>query len=319
MKMKRRDMFVVVILLVYAISMITPAFAAGYPDYFAICADKPAGYKDFTPHYEYKDYDSEPHFPPGSTIYVYVEATGKTKQDKKTGEYAPKIEFKLEGQRMPTGYEFSASTTSDKRINDDKSMSKKTYGIMSFGVEKDAVEGKYRIQITAFDKYDKNKEIAKTPYIYFHVRENATLYPPYDYIYKDFNITPNPSFFGQTVTASVNVTNVGGRGDLKGEDIVLHYDGKNQTKNLKLVKDETQRVEFKLSKNELDTVGTYNFTIGDLNETLVVSEQESSGGAGASGAGAGGSTASTEAPGFTMLSAISGIAIALYAAGRRKG
>ena len=314
--MKRRNTLTAVILLIYVISMATPVLAA-FPEYVAICADSPAGYNDFTPHYQYKDYDSEPHFPPGSTVYVYVEETGKTVQDIKTGQFSPSLGFSMV-VTGPLGYTTSSSTSSSVRINDAKTLTKKTFAVLSYGIPGDAVEGKYKIKITVTDSYDGGKIIAKSPYIYFQVKKNANLYPPYEYTYDDLSITPNPAKLGQTVTVSVNVTNIGGRGDLKGEDVILLYDGKNLTTNLHLVDDETKKVEFKLSKNELDAVGTYNFAIGDLNGALVLEEQEPPSGTSSNGGG-GDAARRTEAPGFTTVYMIAAIAIVIYLMSRRNG
>ena len=128
--MQIRWVVVSIVLLLYTISMISPVHAVPFVDKAVICADKPAGYDDFTSHYQFKGYSSKPQFPPGSTVYIYVEATGKTREDTKTGQYKPNIEFVMEGERLKTGGTFSASTSSDKRINDEITSYKKTYGII---------------------------------------------------------------------------------------------------------------------------------------------------------------------------------------------
>lgn len=313
--MNGRNIVILAVLLTLAISMVEPVFALEDVDYFAVCADKPVGWKDFTPHYLWKNYDSMLEFPPGSTVYIYVEDTGRTKEDLKTGHMSPSIGFELTGERLPTGYTFSASSSSDYRINNDLTPTKRTYGILSFSIEGDAVEGKYRIRITTKDNNDGGKAIGRTPYIYFYIRENATMYPPYNYTYKDLKIAPNPAELGETVTVSVNVTNIGGKGSTKGKDVVLYYNNRTLTNNLHLGDDELKILEFKLSKEELKNVGTYNITIGDLNDTLVVKEKPTP--------PPGGGTTSDDrrraAPGFEALYAVSGIVIAIYLMSKRRG
>jgi len=306
---------VIMVLLMCVISMVIPVSAVTPLDPVVICADKPVGYKDYTPHYQFKDEDSEPCFPPGSTIYIYTEAVGKTTEDKKTGQFKPNIGFNMVGERLPTGYTFSASASSDKRLNDDKTPIKKTYGIISHSIEKDAVEGKYRIRVTATDKNDGNKVIGVSPYFYLRIQEGTTVYPPYEFAYKDLEITPNPIDYGQTVTISVNVTNIGGKGDTKGENVTLLYGNEEIATSLHLADDETKEVEFKLSKNELSDIGTYNITIGDLNDTLVVQQVAST----SDGAEASGGRGRSATPGFEVIYAISGIAIVVYMMSRRKG
>ncbi|MDY6960192.1 MAG: PGF-CTERM sorting domain-containing protein, partial [Halobacteriota archaeon] len=254
--------------------------------------------------------------PPGTTVYFYLEARGDTKEDPKTGQFKPNIGFSLEGERSATGYTFTSSASSDVRINDDKTSTKKTFVVMSYGIEADAVEGKYRIQVTARDKNDDNKVIGTTPNLYFEVRKDASQYSPYDYSYKDLGISPDPAELGQTVTVSVNVTNNGGKGNLKGEDIVMYYEDKNSTMTLHLVDDETKKVEFKLSKTELDEVGTYNVTIGDLNGTIVMNEPVEATSSGSSGSGSNGPARRT--PGFTSIYAALGILAVAYLMNRRR-
>lgn len=306
--------FSIMVLLIFAISMAVPVSALTYVDKLVICADDPEGYKDYTPHYQWKGYDNELVFPPGATIYVYIEEKGKTKEDTKTGQFTPNIGFKMEGV-SPTGRIFSASTTSSKRINDDKTPYKKTYGVVKFTTDKDILEGKYRINFTTIDNNDGNRLVGNSPNIYFTVKENATLYPPYDFSFKDLTITPNPINLGQAVTVSVNVTNIGGKGDTKGENITLSIDGDEIVTKLHIEDEETEEVDFKLTKKELDSVGVYNITIGDLNDTLVVQETASS-----SSSGDGGSDGGTgRTPGFEVIYAISGIALVVYLMSRKRG
>ena len=316
--MNRRSVIITIVMLLYAISMVTPALAGGgYIDRYAICADKPAGYKDFTAHYQYKDANSVPQFPPGTTVYLYLEATGDTKEDTKTGQFKPNIGFSMEGERLSTGYTFAASAGSDVRVNDDRTSTKKTFAVISYGIEGDAVEGKYRVHVTATDKNDGNKVIGTTPNLYFEVRKDASQYSPYDYSFKDLIISPDPAELGQTVTVSVNVTNDGGKGNLNGEDIVMYYGDKNSTMTLHLVDEETKNVEFKLSKTELEDVGTYNITIGDLNDTIVVNEPVQPSSDGSSG-GIAGRLPERRAPGFTSIYAVAGILAVAYLMSRRK-
>ena len=271
--MRTRGVVIGVILLIFAISMIEPVLAVPFVDKAVICADKPKGYDDYTAHYQFKGYSSEPYFPPGSTVYIYVEATGKAVENSKTGQFEPNIKFEMEGERLETGGTFSASTSSDKRVSDEVKEYKKTYGVISYKIDNDAISGKYRIKIVAKDKNDGNKIVAMGPYLSFYVQKNASLFPSYKYEYKNLNITPNPAEFGQTVTVSVNVTNQGGKGDLKGKDVVVFYNGKKLTSNLHLNDGETKKLEFKLSENELTKVGTFSIVIGDLKDTLVVNEK----------------------------------------------
>lgn len=315
--MQKRGILVRVILLIYILSMVAPVLAVSFVDNAVICADKPAGYEDFTPHYQFKGYSSEPHFPPGSTVYIYVEATGKTKENTKTGQYEPSILFEMEGERLPTGGTFSASTSSDKRINDAVTSSKKAYGVISYKIDKDAIEGRYRIKIIAKDKNDGNNIIARGPYMQFQVQKNATLYAPYNFKYKDLNITPNPAKLGQTVTVFANVTNIGGKADLKGKDVSLFYGSKKLTDNLHLSDDETKKIEFKLSENELNEIGIYNIIIGDLNGTLVVEELKEAPSPSKTKTPDGGRR--TVTPGFEVIYAVFGIVVVVYLMNKRKG
>ncbi|MDY6959677.1 MAG: PGF-CTERM sorting domain-containing protein, partial [Halobacteriota archaeon] len=225
------------------------------------------------PYQQFRGYSSEPRFPPGSTVYIYVEATGKAKEDTKTGQYKPNIKFDMEGTRVKTGGKFSASTTSDKRTNDDISPYKKAYGVISYKIDEDSIEGRYSIKIIAKDLNDGGNIVGRGPYLAFYVDKNASLYPSYKFEYSDLNITPNPAELGQTVTVSLNVTNTGGKGDLKGEDVDLTINGiKTLTKNVHLVDDETKMIEFKLTKDQLNETGDYSIRVEDLRETLSIEE-----------------------------------------------
>ena len=108
----------------------------------------------------------------------------------------------------------------------------------------------------------------------FNVKKNSSLYSSYRFVYKNLSITPNPAKFGQTVTVTVNVTNIGGKGDLKGKEVTLFYDDKKLTDNLHLSDDESKKIEFKLSENELSKIGSYNIIIGDQTGILDVEEIE---------------------------------------------
>ncbi|MDY6930381.1 MAG: PGF-CTERM sorting domain-containing protein [Halobacteriota archaeon] len=316
--MKGRSIIIAVVLLFYLISSITPALAGGYIDKYVICADKPAGYKDFTPHYQFKDENSIPQFPPGATVYLYLEATGVTKEDTKTGQFKPSIGFSMSGERLSTGSTFTGSASSDVRINDDKTSTKKTFAVISYKIESDAVEGKYRMQVTARDKNADDNVIGTTPNLYFEVRKDASQYLPYDYIFKDLTISPGPAELGQTVTISVNVTNNGGKGNLKGEDIVMNYgEDMNSTMTLHLADEEMRKVEFKLSKTELEEAGTYNVTIGDLNGTIVVNEPVQTTSDGSTGTGSDDGPV-RRTPGFTSIYAAFGILAVAYLMNRRR-
>jgi hypothetical protein len=259
----------------------TPAALASEPVYgpgnsimAVICVEANNTYKGFVPHYN-------DHFPPGSTVKIYVEAEGKTKKDMKTGEYKPSITFKMTGTR-PTGGTFTASTSSSKLINHDSTLYKETYGVISFSVGKDVATGDYRFRVEARDRNKGNELIGRTPYMHFYVYEDATLYPPINYVYTNLTIDPDPVEVGKTVKVTVNVTNLGGKGNWKGETVYLNVDGMEiaARKKLKLDHNENTTAEFSLTKRELGEVpATFNVSIGGLNKTLVLKEKTSSAGA----------------------------------------
>ena len=261
-----------------------------------ICAEA-KGYKDYVPHHN-------DHFPPGSAVKIYVEASGKTKEDKITGEYIPKVRFKMSGTR-PTGAEFTASASSSKLTNHDRTVYKKTYGIISFSLPNNAAEGKYRFRIEATDSNKKGELIGRTPYMYFYVHEGATLYPPINYVYSDLKIEPNPADVRKRVTVSVNVTNLGGKGNWKGETVYLDVDEMKVTssKKLKLANNENTTLIFKLTKKELgEKPRTFNVSIGGLNERLELREKAANpGGAGTAPEPTAGGGAKTEVPGFSIV------------------
>ena len=238
-----------------------PVYGPGNSIMAVICVEAKE-YKDYVPHYN-------DHFPQGSTVKIYVEADGKTKKDMKTGEYKPSIKFTMTGTR-PTGPDetFTASTSSSKLINHDSTQYKETYGIISFSLPKDVAIGDYRFRVEAIDLNNYNHLIGRTPYMHFYVYEDATLYPPINYTYSDLTIEPNPAVVGTTVTATVNVTNSGGKGNWKGETVYLDVNGTEvkATKTLKLDNNENTTVTFRLTKKELGEVPAYfNISIGGLN------------------------------------------------------
>jgi cell division protein FtsI/penicillin-binding protein 2 len=94
-----------------------PVYGPGNSIMAVICVETNNTYKGFIPHYN-------DHFPPGSTVKIYVEASGKTTKNDITGEYKPSIQFKMTGTR-PTGATFTASTSSSKMINHDKTPHRK--------------------------------------------------------------------------------------------------------------------------------------------------------------------------------------------------
>ena len=278
-----------------------------------ICVDAKGDYKDYVPHYN-------DHFPPGSTVKIYVEASGKTTEDMVTGERKPSIQFKMTGTR-PTGATFTASTSSSKLINHDKTLYKETYGIISFSIGKDVAIGDYRFRVEATDSNRKGERIGRTPFMHFYVYENATLYPPINYTYSNLTIEPNPAVVGTTVTVTVNVTNSGGKGNWKGESVYLALNDTEvkETKTLKLANDENDTATFRLTKKELGEVSaTFNISIGGLNETLILKEKApppaiTPGSGGAAGG-------KPEVPGFTAVSAIAAFSFVLmYRRLHRKG
>jgi hypothetical protein len=284
-------------------SLLTPVLGVSSLDKVVICAEKPEGYKDYTPHYQYRGPGSIPRFPPGSTVYVYVEATGTTEVDDETGQYEPDIEFKLECVR-PTDSTFTKKVDSDELINEDRSPFKRTYDTIEIKLDKDAAEGKYEFVVEARDKNAGNIIIGTTPCMYFYVDENATIFPPTEYIYTDLEVEPEISKVGKTVTVSVNIVNLGGIGNKKGENVVLFLNGEQKSvKNVKLEHDESKVVEFKLKK-ELDRPGAYKIEVGDLSGEVTMGEREEV-------------PSERRVPGFTVIPAIIGIISIAYLMKRR--
>jgi hypothetical protein len=252
-------------------------------------------------------------------VKIYVEASGKTTKNDVTGEYKPSIQFKMTGTR-PTSATFTASTSSSKMINHDKTLYKETYGIISFSIGKDAKIGDYRFWVEATDSNKGGERIGRTPYMHFYVYEDATLYPPINYTYSNLTVEPNPAEVGTTVTVTVNVTNLGGKGNWKGETVYLDVNGTEvkAAKTLKLANDENTTVTFRLTKNELGAVpASFNVSIGGLNETLILKEKAPPPTTTPDSGAAGGKTA---VPGFTVVFAIAAFSfVIIYRHLSRKG
>jgi uncharacterized protein YfaS (alpha-2-macroglobulin family) len=273
-----------------------------------ICAEA-KGYKDYVPHHNN-------HFPPGSTVKIYVEASGKTKEDTITGEYIPKVQFKMSGTR-PTGASFSGSGSSrDDPLNHDRTLYKNVYGIISFSIPKNAVEGRYKFKIEAFDNNKDRMRIGQVAGMTFYVNNDATLYPPINYTYSNLTIEPNPADVGTTVTVSVNVTNLGGKGNWKGETVYLDVDGMEikAVKTLKLANNENETLIFKLTRKELgEGPKTFNVSIGGLNETLEwkLKEKGANPNSGTASKPTGEGGAKTKVPGFSIVYAVAAF-VALF-------
>ncbi|HEC57142.1 MAG TPA: hypothetical protein ENI32_04570 [Candidatus Syntrophoarchaeum butanivorans] len=253
-----------------------------------VCTDV-YGYKNYSAHYN-------DHFPLGSTVKVYVEATGKTSRDLSTDEYKPSITFELEGTKppYPPGQEFTASASSSTLTNHDKSATKRTYAVISFTISSDEdLQGKYRFRITAKDNNAGGRVIGRTPYITVYGEKGATLYPPTDYHYTDLTIEPNPSAVGETVTVRVNVTNLGGKGNWKAEPVYLMVGGAEvaSTNTIRLDHNESDEVTFTLDDNVLgETPGNITVRIGDLEGTIIRKEAGNSPASSGWGSKSGGST-----------------------------
>ncbi|VUT26026.1 MAG: hypothetical protein MOIL_01350 [Candidatus Methanolliviera sp. GoM_oil] len=153
--------------------------------------------------------------------------------------------------------------------------------------------------------------MGRGPHLAFHVDENATLFAPYKFEYSDLNITPNPAELGQTATVSFNVTNTGGKGDLKGEDVDLIYKGTTTlSKTVHLVDDETKRIEFKLTGDQLNETGRHSIRVEDLRETLLIEDkkEDKSQPTGAPSS----SRRGRIIPGFEVIYGVSSIALVVY-------
>jgi hypothetical protein len=209
-------------------------------------------------------------------------------------------------------------------INHDKTLYKETYGIISFSIGKDIKIGDYRFRVEATDSNKKGERIGRTPYMHFYVYEDATLYPPINYTYSNLTVEPNPAVVGTTVkvTVTVNVTNLGGKGNWKGETVYLDVNGTEvkAAKTLKLANDENTTVTFRLTKKELGEVpASVNVSIGGLNETLILKEKAPppTTTPGSGGTAAGGEEA---VPGFTAVSVIAALCfVVIYRRLSRKG
>ncbi|MBK5190577.1 MAG: hypothetical protein JJE19_03665 [Methanosarcinales archaeon] len=290
-----------------------PVYGPGKSIKAVICVEA-KGYNPYVPYVpHYND-----HFPQGSTVKIYVEAEGYIGPEDinpKTGEYIPKVKFKMTGTR-PTGEPFTASASSpSKPINQDSTQYKETYGIISFSIGKNDKIGDYRFRVEATDSNKGGELIGRTPYMHFYVYEDATLYPPINYAYSDLTIKPNPAVVRTTVTVTVNVTNSGGKGNWKGETVYLDVNGMEvkATKTLKLENNENTTVTFRLTKKELGEVpATFNISIGGLNETLMLQEKAPAAtpipGAGTTGVATGDEN---KVPGFTAVTAIAAFTFVL--------
>ena len=139
-----------------------PVYGPGNSIMSVICVEA-TEYKDYVPHYN-------DHFPQGSTVKIYVEAEGKTKKDDVSGDYKPSIKFTMTGTR-PTGATFTASTSSSKLTNYDKTLYKETYGIISFSIGENDTIGDYRFRVEATDSNKGGELIGRTPYMHFYVDE----------------------------------------------------------------------------------------------------------------------------------------------------
>ena len=293
-----------------------PVYGPGNSIMAVICVETNNTYKGFIPHYN-------DHFPPGSTVNIYVEAEGKTKKESKTGEYIPKVKFTMTGT-MPTGETFTASASSSKLINHDSTLYKETYGVIKYKIGENYKRGDYRFRVEATDSNKKGERIGRTPYMHFYVHDNATLYPPINYTYSNLTIDPNPAVVGTTVTVTVNVTNLGGKGNWKGETVYLDVNGTEEvkaTRTLKIEHNENTTATFRLTKKELgDVPGIFNISIGGLNETLILKEKAPPPATTAHGSDGGGAGGKPPVPGFTAGFAIAAFSfVIIYRYLSRKG
>ena len=151
--------------------------------------------------------------------------------------------------------------------------------------------------------------------MHFYVYEDATLYPPINYTYSDLTIEPNPAVVGTTVTVTVNVTDLGGKGNWKGETVYLDINGTEvkAPKTLKLENNENTTVTFRLTKKELGEVpANFNISIGGLNETLVLQEKAPAATPTPDAGTTGGATGDEQkVPGFTAVTAIAAFTFVL--------
>ncbi|RLG35752.1 hypothetical protein DRN98_00545 [Methanosarcinales archaeon] len=267
-----------------------------------VCTDV-YGYKNYSAHYN-------DHFPLGSTVKIYVEASGTTSRDLNTDEYKPSISFELVGTKppYPPGQSFTASASSSYMTNDDKSQTKRTYATISFGISSDEdLQGEYRFRITAKDNNAGGRVIGRTPYITVYAEKGATLYPPTNYQYSDLTIDPNPSTVGSSVTVKVNVTNLGGKGNWKDEKVYLMVDGTEveSTSTIRLDHGEEAEVTFTLNDETLgNEPGNTTIRIGELEDVVIREEGTSGSGSSSSGSTSGSSGQTPAQPGFEIFGAI---------------
>ncbi|VUT28076.1 MAG: hypothetical protein SYNGOMJ08_00636 [Candidatus Syntrophoarchaeum sp. GoM_oil] len=269
-----------------------------------VCTDV-SGYKEYSAHYN-------DHFPLGSTVKIYVEASGKTSRDLNTDEYKPSISFELAGTKppYPPGPGFTASASSSVMTNPDKSQTKRTYAVISFTLSSEEdLEGEYRFRITAKDSNAGGRVIGRTDYITVHAKKDATLYPAVEYHYFNLTIDPNPSMVGSSATVKVNVTNLGGKGNWVNEQVYLVVDGTEveSTNAIRLDQNDEAEVTFTLNDETLgNEPGNTTIAIDDLEE-VVIREEANSGSSGSSSSGStGGNSGSNPAqtPGFEIFGAI---------------
>ena len=187
-----------------------------------ICVEA-KGYKDFVPHYQFERGEI-PHFPPGSTVYIYVEATGKTRIDPDTCEDIPDITFSLTGTKPRGDIEFSTDTTSTELVNNDFTQFKKTYGILSIHLHPCCI-GKHTFKIEARDNNMGGRRVGLAPLLHFYVSKDAYLYPPEHYVLYNLSIKPTHANEGDSVTVNISVKNVGGKGRAEGKDVNLYFNG----------------------------------------------------------------------------------------------
>ena len=212
----------ILFLFLFATSSLCTATSVNYGaiNQIEICVEA-TGYKDFVPHYQFERGEI-PHFHPGSTVYIYVEATGKTRIDPDTCEYIPDITFSLTGTKPRGDIEFSTDTTSTELVNNDLTLSKETYGILSI---RPCCIGKYTFKIEARDNNMGGRRVGLAPLLHFYVSKDAYLYPPEHYVLYNLSIKPNHANEGDSVTVNISVKNEGGKGREEGKDVNLYFNG----------------------------------------------------------------------------------------------
>jgi len=228
-----------------------------------ICVEA-KGYKDFVPHYQFQRGEI-PHFPLGSTVYIYVEAEGKTKIDPDTCEYVPEIVFSLTGTKPRGNIEFKENITSTELVNHDLTHFKETYAIFSI---RPCCVGLYSFKIEAFDNNMGGRRVGVAPFLHFYVSKDAYLYPPERYVLSNLSIEPNPANENDTVAVNISVKNVGGRGRGEGKVVTLYFNGTEvESKKVVLGEDEEEEVTFKLEDVK---AGEWLVGVDGINATLSV-------------------------------------------------